>query len=47
MKLYDRQGAAESIRQAYPAKSIKELSDQYGFSQRWIKKAILDGQQSL
>lgn len=44
MKLYDRQGAAKSIRQAYPTMSIKELSDQYGFSQRWVKKVISDCQ---
>lgn len=44
MKLYDRKGAAEAIQKNYPAMSVKELSDKYGYSQRWVKQALKQGE---
>jgi len=40
MKLYDREKSQTVIVKEYPRLSLKELSDKYGYSQRWIKKVI-------
>ena len=40
MKLYDREKSQATIIKEYPRLSLKELSDKYGYSQRWIKKVI-------
>lgn len=40
MKLYDREGATRAILKNYPTMTIKELSDQYGYSQRWVKQTL-------
>lgn len=40
MKLYDREGTIRAIQQEYPRMSTRELSDKYGFSQRWVTSVI-------
>ncbi|WP_261806456.1 Mor transcription activator family protein [Lapidilactobacillus luobeiensis] len=40
MKLYDREAVIAAVQREYPRHSVKQLADQYGYSQRWIQKII-------
>lgn len=43
MKMYDKDRVAEKIKKMYQENlelDIRELTDQYGFSTRWIQKVI-------
>lgn len=40
MRLYDRELAAVAIKKLYPEKSVKELADKYGYSQRWVQQVL-------
>ena len=42
MKLYDRNFAAEKIRQEYDGTNLTELTKRYGYSQRWGSNLIKD-----
>lgn len=40
MKLYGRDGTVAAIKEKYPQMTEKALADEYGYSQRWVKRVI-------
>lgn len=40
MRLYDRNAVSQLIRKNYDGTNLKELSQYYGYSQRWMKEQL-------
>lgn len=50
MKLYDRELTAEKIKSIYkenPNVDVRELTDKYGFSTRWVKNVIKEAKEEM
>ena len=50
MKLYDRELTAEKIKSLYKENNevdVRELTDKYGFSTRWVKNVIKEAKEEL
>nr|WP_283777568.1 Mor transcription activator family protein [Loigolactobacillus coryniformis] len=40
MRLYDREEVSKLVRKEYDGTNLKELSQKYGYSQRWMKAQL-------